>query len=122
MNGVPVITAPVAMRATSVTDEPEGEWSPLTRFVKSQSGADGSAMETMRKPFYRIAECCGSPDHAESLAVHNLQGFVLWRAGLLIMTGWCDRPFWSFSHLPCLPIGQEEPESAPSVSAFLHVN
>ena len=61
---MPVITAPVAMRATSVTDEPEGEWSPLTRFVKSQTGAaGGSAMETMmRKPFYRIGQCCGSPD------------------------------------------------------------
>ena len=51
---MPVITAPVAMKATSVTDEAEGEWSPLTRFVKSQTG--GSAMEMMRKPFYRIGQ------------------------------------------------------------------
>ena len=60
--------------------------------------------------------------HAESVAIHNLQGFVSLGAGILILTGWCDCPFWSFSHLPCLPIGQEEPESAWSVSAFLHVN
>ena len=60
--------------------------------------------------------------HAESLAIHNLQGFVSLRAGILILTGWCHGPFWSFSHLPCLPIGQEELKYARSVSAFLHAN
>ena len=53
-NGVPVITAPIAMRATTMSmmiEKSAGEWTPVTRFVKSPD-----SMMEMTKPFYRIGE------------------------------------------------------------------
>lgn len=51
-NGVPLITAPIAMRATTMSmmmEKAAGEWTPVTRFVKSPD-----SMMEMTKPFYRI--------------------------------------------------------------------
>ena len=48
---MPVITAPITMKAVDVMDKKEGEWSPVTRFVPSPGNM------RMMKPFFRIGEC-----------------------------------------------------------------
>ena len=47
--------APIVMKAVDVTNKAEGEWSPVTRFVKSPGSMMG-----MTKPFFRIGQCAKS--------------------------------------------------------------